>query len=491
MRKFWTNLPHFLLTFLVLLSIFFSLNIIGPFTNLSSNWSGDEGMEAKTTALTPTQIANPGDKTPLLKVFRPVSLVYSDGEGFWQSREANLLTHFNEKMTQLKVDRLDLDSLKKESLADYIQESHNKEMIELEYADQIPLQLLGLTSDDISGELGQIPINLISYPRDSRMLYLIDREEGLVYSLPLKAPANFDDLKTSIDENKNGFKAVKRVDLKTPYHYLLDDKVEVKALSYILERQSNAAYLQLLFNLPDQVNDYSDVESARYYTENKGLVINNSNFEILFNQTVDYELNTDPLSVILQAYNDLQRIQANNDNWIYSQYNHKEKNVTFRKVVGGIPIYGSNFVSRIRIGFPKDHTLQAKFSALNIQTPLNDLTENFEMQPATSIMKLLEVNHISSKDIDSINIGYYWVPSSKSNRLISLVPCWMIEKDGTYFMLDELVDMTKNEAYVTRNTANDVPVYIKHNRSDQEAQPAEVDSNNEEVFKEMNQAQSR
>ncbi|MDK7294062.1 hypothetical protein QP487_11645, partial [Streptococcus pasteurianus] len=103
-----------------------------------------------------------------------------------------------------------------------------------------------MTSDDISGELGQIPINLISYPRDSRILYLIDREEGLVYSLPLKAPANFDDLKTSIDENKNGFKAVKRVDLKTPYHYLLDDKVEVKALSYILERQSNAAYLQLL-----------------------------------------------------------------------------------------------------------------------------------------------------------------------------------------------------------------------------------------------------
>ncbi|MHB2040236.1 hypothetical protein ACYCEV_00425, partial [Aerococcus mictus] len=103
--------------------------------------------------------------------------VYTDGDGFWQSREANLLTHFNEKMTQLKVDKLDLESLKKESLADYIQESHNKEMIELEYADQIPLQLLGLTSDDISGELGQIPINLISYPRDSRILYLIDREE--------------------------------------------------------------------------------------------------------------------------------------------------------------------------------------------------------------------------------------------------------------------------------------------------------------------------
>ena len=66
MHKFWAGIPHLLLAVLVLMSVFFSLNIMGPFSNLSSRIQRKKAPEGQSLIVTPTQMVSQGEEVPLL-----------------------------------------------------------------------------------------------------------------------------------------------------------------------------------------------------------------------------------------------------------------------------------------------------------------------------------------------------------------------------------------------------------------------------------------
>ena len=58
----------------------------------------------------------------------------------------------------------------------------------------------------------------------------------------------------------------------------------------------------------------------------------------------------------------------------------------------------------------------------------------------------------------------------------------MIEKEGHYYVLDELVDMHKHEDCVTRDENTKAPIYIEFKKQGDTVQPAEIDAKEEERY---------
>ncbi|MGX7414463.1 two-component system activity regulator YycH [Aerococcus christensenii] len=482
MHKFWAGIPHLLLAVLVLMSVFFSLNIMGPFSNLSSRIQRKKAPEGQSLIVTPTQMISQGEEVPLLKAFSPEAFIYSDGKKYLKTLDKDLMREFNENFFQFSLGNNLPDHLESQPMDQFEQYALGKSYFELQYSDNLPVHLFGLNKEALPDAWRNFSATGIAYVKGDQALYVLDDCKNLAYKLPLKQKIDYQVVENEVEANKKKFKQSKLVHLKQGHDYLFDEKISVPTFSYIVDRQPNDTFLQLLFDLPDQVNDYSDVESARYYTENKGLIVNNKNFEVHYTHTNVEKKAKDQLEEVIQAFQGLEKLWITKEDWSFAHYDSDTKQVIFRKNVNGIPIYGSNYVSRLKIETTKENEIDSKFSVLAIQTPITDLTEHFELQPASKILHLLEANGISSEDIDSLKLGYYWVPSPKSNRLVSLLPCWMIEKEGHYYVLDELVDMHKHEDCVTRDENTKAPIYIEFKKQGDTVQPAEIDAKEEERY---------
>ena len=73
------------------------------------------------------------------------------------------------------------------------------------------------------------------------------------------------------------------------------------------------------------------------------------------------------------------------------------------------------------------------------QTPISDVEEQKSLQSGVSTLESLSASGYTSEEIDDIKIGYTWINSTESDRVINLEPNWYVKINGKWQLVESLL----------------------------------------------------
>lgn len=449
MKAFWNRFVHLILLTVVLVSLLVSLMILHPSLTLMDRlMHGDNEMNNNGPRVTQTNTEQSEEPT-LAAAVRPESVVSVAGGQVQQTTATEVLNPVMKAVTDALTTATLADKDDKQTVSAYQATlGDHAPLIALCFSDQLSLSLLRPEDEAASA----YRFNRLDYAIGDKKLYLINEDENEVYAVTLEKALT--GVPTILDQQQKAFYPVEQVLLHNETHYLTTKSQTVATLRYIMERQSNSKLLNALFPAAEEIHDYSDTQMSRYFSGGHSLLVNNNDFQSEYREEFE---DTSRTPDVVAAYKYLQRIQPENEMWLFSHYDEGQATCTFRRYINGLPVFGDHYVSRIDLSKPRDNTIQMQFSALSIQTPVTDLAVPMHLPAGKAVLAALNEQGYSNDEIEDLTLGYYWQSSEKSNRLIDLKPRWMVRLKGTYYALSKLIDFDQYPELQT-TTADEQPV---------------------------------
>lgn len=353
--------------------------------------------------------------------------------------------------------------------------------VEVKYADEMPSALYANLPDQLTENDETMAFTaFVIFPKDDKV-YLISEDQHTAYTLSL---INTNDNQKLIDDifAADDKYAVTPVNFAKGRHYIMKDKQVVPKQTYMLERQPNTFFLNALFSSPGEIHDYSDDDYSRYYSNNHQLAIDNKTYELNFNHNVDSSEDQSIQDKIKASFNKMSVFFPDQETWWFVGYESSNHTITYRKFINELPIFAPYHVSKTEIKMNGDDISNLQMSSLTIQTQLTDLSEDLELMSGTNTLEILRNNGIDTNDIEDLQIGYRWVESPDSNRLVELIPTWYVKRDGEWYALEDLVDMSDYDHLKLRyKDSGDVFPWDDY-LEDTKDKPVEQEATQEEVF---------
>lgn len=480
-------LTHLLLIVLVLLSLLLTYFIITSPVQLL-NWLDTFGEGDRQSVLDARQLSagdTSDDQQVLDRVLQPEMLIFHDGnDNYLATIQTNRLKEAKEAIESFSFNGdPNIEEISAQTFRENIKE---KEYVEIHYSDIVTSAFFKNMQDTLGWGEKEISFDALILLPEEREVYVILEKEGQVYGMTLKETIeeNLSYQKLKVAE---GMIDVTPVVFKYGRNYVTKEKQTFFKRTYMLERQPNTLFLGALFSSPDEIHDYSDEQYARYYANGHQLAINNETYEVGFTQDNEGSSQLSAYKKLIETYKTLTSFVPNNDVWMLVDYQANDNLFTYRKMIDHLPVFGSDHVSKMDFRMTGNQLTYLRMSALTIQTELTDLEEEYEIMSGTDALEILRNSNVDSSEIEDMQIGYRWVKSPDSQRLIELIPAWHIKQDGIWYMLEDIVDMSNYKdlqlRHVETNTYLDWDTYIQ----DSENRPAELEADPVDIFQSSGQ----
>lgn len=458
LKNKWSWLVHFALFLTVIISLIITFSILSPPREIWNMFqSNDAESEVTTTNTASAPLQN--EDVALSEVYRAQSLNYHlSDDSYYQTVNFEILDEVLQYLTsEVRVNVSDDVTVSDANI--FREEIQAERFVELEYADQIPARFLIDSISSLAEEYQDVMFNSLVYVEGTDYLAFINEANNHVFKISV---SNFsgDNLWTFIEEQKNAFKQVTPYTFAEGRKYLTTEPVAVNKLTYMIERQSNTTYLNQLFDTSQDIQDFSDTNFSRYYSDNQNIMIDSSTSELEYNKEVNNNSEMTAVSMLEASFNSIKSNQLIFDNnWYYMNY--KDNLVTYRKFVEGLPVFGENQVSKIQLLMQNNEVSRLQMSTLAAQTPLTDRAEQYELMSGDDAVRLLQASETPIEEVQSVRVGYSWFPSQESSRLVELVPAWYVKVADDWYLLERLVNIRSYPELATINKETDNRVYME------------------------------
>lgn len=452
MRKFWNRFIVCLLLILVATSLVLTFLIFRrSIIPLRAN-DGESPLLADDVNVFENQEATEGEVEELSHSFGADSVVYYTNGVFQKAVDPEILDTLNGDLRNLLGQSLTAVG-KEQSVGDFhLAIADQSDYVELEFSQDTPFTAYrgaAQDDDDENALSSDRTFNRLGYLASKQQFYVINDIDDSV--LTFEAPDKMQTWLSTIKDHLDSFTTVDQVILKGRTIYLQQDKQTVPLLRYIMDQRSNSDLLNTFFEAHEEVHDYSDAQISRYYADKRNMTIDNNTLEVEFRNEGD---EAQQRQIATEAEKNLRRIHSAGQSWHFDDRDRATRSDIFRQMIGGIPIFGDRDVSKISITLESEGTLSIKFSKLSVQTPISDLSVDYDLPAGKDVLLALNSNGYANDSIEDLMIGYFWQPSTASDRLIDLVPTWLVAIDGQYQTLDNVLDLAQYPQLRTVTTAD-------------------------------------
>lgn len=362
----------------------------------------------------------------------------------------------------------------------------SQSFVEGKLTNETPIELVMSDVSKLPEDLRDISISSYMYISETNEVYLINDVEDTAYAVTIT-----NDLSDVTAQVNNFFSAytdleqpVVPVNLGNGQTYVTKNETQIDRLTYLQERQSNIYFLNHFFETPEDIHDYSLNDISRYYTDGRQLTINMDTFEVILLQEVadteDARLR-DQIEVTSRAMSD---ILPDQKSWLYTEAAQaSDQMITYRKYIHSYPVFGNNYVSKTQFAMDGNQIKNIYLSSLTIQTQVTDLTDSYTVMSGEDALTLLNGAGYANEEISELVLGYRWVQNPETSRLVELIPSWHVQIGNEWFMIEDLVDVSKYPSLQTTLTESgevvDLTKYFENLGSQESEEKVKTNVNEE------------
>lgn len=374
------------------------------------------------------------------QVFGPTQVVLHKNGEINVFTQTEIVTAITREFTKWKIDTIEEPiELTNEEYEEKLSQTNALEMV---FVENISFGIFPDLFNDLAGEYQDRSFNRMYFSKDNlNQIYFYNTHSKLFYSETIEGidQSKIDKL---VEEGIDKSYLAKAVLDEGKQVYTSTQEIELPYLSYLVERQTNQLFIERLFDDTSEVRENSandeDIVSYNDYVSELQISENTDILTYYRNRNAENKLSiTETLKV---SYNEL--IQY--ENWAsdvhYFDYNDSTREVTYRRYIAGFPVFSEfSDYGTTHITVFEDGLSRLQVPLVIAQTPISDVEEQKTLQSGVSMLESLSVSGYTSDEIDDIKIGYTWINSTESDRVINLEPNWYIKINGKWQLAQSLL----------------------------------------------------
>lgn len=430
----WTSIVLFAL---VALSLFLTYRILSS----PSKPLGSEGLARPTS---PSESQSVVSTKGVEDVFVPHQLVLHMQSDIFLSQDPAVVSKVDTLLGEWQMN--DVAFQETYSTEAYQQLVTRTGKVEVIFPSPMPLELISRYFVSLPEELFNDTIDriLISANREESV-YLVDDRSKRVYTATWP-DRSLEPISKLYAENPGKFIDTDIFTFQgNVINYLPTEEFQRERLVYLVERQSNSFFINQLFEDTTELKDNSDDLITSYSDNISELRIHKQTGLLYYYRN---NLDTTPIAVYLQIRNSFHEMKFW-DNWtnetIFSGYNAQNGEIRYRRYVNGLPIFGSPDMGLTRVKMANSGPIEIQFATQIIQTPLEERQEAVTMPGAVDVFNRLLVEGYDTFRIQGMQVGYEWLNSAESERIVELNPKWYIQMNGVWRTLEEWTSAARED----------------------------------------------
>lgn len=459
----WQWIIHALLALLAIISLVASIsNLYGP--KLINSWISqvtEDSTSDTNTGMNNMAISNNTSDDEGNELTNAIAaqklIVHSETDGYEAIYDFGAIKEF-----KTIVSNFEYESAYEEDSAYNIRNfAASQGFIEGKLTNETPANLFLADALQLPVDLQEMAISSYIYILGTNQVYLVNDAENVAYGLTVTNEiAEIEEMTNNfLAEHDHALTPVVPVSLADSLTYVSTEENHLNKLTYLQERQPNTYFLNHFFETPEDIHDYSLNSIARYYTEGRQLTINMETFEVTLLQNVSEEVASSLNAQVMATNSAIADIIPDQDSWLYAEYDGSNGDIiNYRKYVNSQPVFGNNYVAKTQFVMNGDQIKNIYLSSLTIQTQVSDLSEAYTIMSGVDALNLLNNAGYANQDISELVLGYRWVQNPETSRLVELVPSWHVQMGDEWYILENLVDMTKYPSLATSYTETGEPV---------------------------------
>ncbi|MCI1554371.1 MAG: two-component system activity regulator YycH [Levilactobacillus sp.] len=370
---------------------------------------------------------------PQKDVYLPTQVVSTDANGnqeLLNNRKVNLTTEVREALS--KWDLGGIRSVRTSSQADYLRYLTTKNSLLLSYSAPVNVKLFntvfGSRLARLSTEFSRIMIPL----DNTKALYLLNDRGQKVYRVTVRK-SNLGALRKILKEN------LFRINVKMQWlnHSVMPyvtNTVTVQAYSYLVNQQSTDYFTTRLLNKGESTNvSAKKNKDNTIYSDgaSRQLTVYDKRGTALYEDYSALQSSFTFSQALTASYNAVKSIGIPMENLRYYGYTKGNSTVTYRSFVEGFPIFNQSNYGAARIQMLSQGVRRYNFSLYSLQVPV-PTDKKAESLPSTQrVIDLLLAAGYDKKKIVTVQLGYQWLASSSSDKVVNLTPTWYIYYRGS------------------------------------------------------------
>lgn len=287
---------------------------------------------------------------------------------------------------------------------------------------------------DIPDEFANTTITrIVLLMDDVSTAYLINDQTKASYSVTRKKQSN-EFLKSAYSEKL--FYPIQSYITKGGLTFVRIDDIKLDQLTYLVEQPMTSFYIGMLYSNTTDLKNRSDNKSIVYNDNVSQLIIDRSSSILSYFRNRLSESVPDMSTTLQHSFNQMNRFE----NWTYgiyySGYSQTSQAVDFLRYVNNFPILDANQQGTLRITVTDDGLSKMRIPTLVAQTPLVSRTKQVSLMSGDDAVSVIMSKGIDLLQVEDVRIGYQWVSSQESNKIVNFIPTWFVKINGAWQTVD-------------------------------------------------------
>lgn len=415
------------LFFLVLLSLFLSLNI----------WISSSRKETAETKDAP--VATPVNERTSKDVFMPLRLIKKQENKMELSNSENLIANVQSEIEKGTFETV--SQVVKENAEEFQQYQEIENGFELLYEGKFLLSeyidVFKLSFADMDSIENDIYFMKIQVDLNKEVIRFFDYDHLNVYEA--RCTVNGSNLSKILNKEGVQYKTVtSEKDLANKQYYLTDER-KLKQYSYIIESQSVTRFRNAFFNDPENVQTNENNQDLTYTSDNERLSV----FDDTQSRLIKFEGKVQPKknqNIYSETFPYIKKLGKNMGNIRY--FDRTDDQITYRTFVEGFPVFSEKNKGQVQMTISDDYldekTIQIATSMDTIQIPIPS-DEEVTLGSTEQVLNELLAAGADTEKIQSLIIGYTWQSIDSTKSVVDLTPEWYVCYDGKWYSEKDLL----------------------------------------------------
>lgn len=273
-------------------------------------------------------------------------------------------------------------------------------------------------------------VNRILIPRDnSRELYLLNDQDQVVYHYRTlkKSRPHLSQLLTDKDITKT---LVSLHPLGDKWVSIYPQGIEVAQYSYLTERQASGLYVNKLLGSitnittkeQDGQNLYTDGQNRRLRIVKKTGQVTYSNYN-----TKEKNLSFDFSNLAKISFREMLDLGLGVDDLRYAGY--QNNSITYRTYITTYPLLGADNIGSLNFRYRKNGQEKMEFSLLSLQVPIPAANDAVTLPPTQEALD--QVIKLGYK-VNDIQVGYNSRENTSASQVVDLTPTYFFLVDNKW-----------------------------------------------------------
>ncbi|UIF28825.1 hypothetical protein KB236_09855 [Levilactobacillus brevis] len=378
---------------------------------------------------------------PQKDVYLPTQVVYSDVNGnqeLLNNRKVNLTTELREALTKWQFSRVNRVNVS--SKAAYMRYLTRKSSLLLSYASPINVKMFNTVfGSNLNSRTTQFSRILVPL-NDRDHIYLLDDKRQDVYQVTVKS-SDTQAIRKIMKENLFRINVTMKWLSQSATAYVKSG-VTVPSYSYLVNQQSTDYFTTRLLNKGESTNvSAKKTKDSTIYGDgaSRQLTVYSKQGTALFEDYSALQSSLTFSQALKASYSAVKTIGIPMENLRYYGYSAKNSTVTYRSFVEGFPIFNQSNYGAARIQMLSQGVRRYNFSLYSLQVPVPTDKKSVTLPGTQAVIDQLVAAGYRKDKISSLQVGYQWLTSTSSDKVVNLTPTWYVHYNGSWKTYTQLL----------------------------------------------------